>query len=229
MQLYSIRGGTKEELETKKYNIGVGVSLGNKWFTPENVLELTKWSLEYSRESVVVYIADTPYVINIEVREDRSPRSAVASAKKKGKIALSEIKKIFKEALSSDELRRVEYVTWDELIDEKFRRKLAFLYSFFDKNQNFKNRLLEIIREFVSHEARDFSEDKLIRLSHYIIEELPELINRVKIGNITYDAYAYPHDTEIARLVDKIQKGEEFPEIKAAIMDAEPKVFLEVR
>ncbi|MFA5872225.1 MAG: tRNA-dependent cyclodipeptide synthase [Parcubacteria group bacterium] len=229
MQLYSIRGSTKEELEAKRYNIGVGVSLGNKWFTPENVLELTKWSLKYTRESVVVYIADTLHAINIEVRQAQSPENAREIARKKGQVSLREIQKLFNSEFSPEQLGKISYVTWDNLVDEKFKQKLVFLYSYFEKDQNFRNRLVEIIRGFVSREARSFSGEKLIRLSHYIIEELPELVNRVKIGDIFYDAYAYPYDTEVTRLIDNIQKGTEFPEIKEVIMDTEPKIFLEVR
>jgi hypothetical protein len=46
MKLYSIRGGTVKELNEKQYQIGVGVSLGNKWFSIENTAELVKWSLQ---------------------------------------------------------------------------------------------------------------------------------------------------------------------------------------
>ena len=68
MKLYSIRGGNEFDLNAKKYNIGVGISLGNKYFTPENIAEAVRWSLQYSRESVIVYVADSIHAINLEVR-----------------------------------------------------------------------------------------------------------------------------------------------------------------
>jgi len=46
MKLYKIRGGTEEELYKRNYNIGVGISLGNKWFSAENILGLVEWSLK---------------------------------------------------------------------------------------------------------------------------------------------------------------------------------------
>ena len=46
MQLHKIRGGDKEQLEKGEYTICVGISLGNRWFTTENIIELIRWSLK---------------------------------------------------------------------------------------------------------------------------------------------------------------------------------------
>lgn len=62
-----------------------------------------------------------------------------------------------------------------------------------------------------------------------VIEELPEVLARTPIKGMTFDAYAYPFDGELPELVERIQRGDIFPEIKESIMDTEPKVFLEVR
>ncbi|MBR9704328.1 hypothetical protein GOV12_02870 [Candidatus Pacearchaeota archaeon] len=34
-----IRGSTKEEVKSNKFNIYIGISLGNKWFTKDNIGE----------------------------------------------------------------------------------------------------------------------------------------------------------------------------------------------
>ena len=49
------------------------------------------------------------------------------------------------------------------------------------------------------------------------------------MNGVECDAYVYPFDGELVVLTEKIQRGELFPEIKKAIMDTNPKVFLEVR
>ena len=69
MELKKIRSGNKDLLINKEYNIGVGISLGNKWFTPENIFGLIEFSLEYTKRRVVVYVADTIHAVNIEIRE----------------------------------------------------------------------------------------------------------------------------------------------------------------
>jgi len=58
---------------------------------------------------------------------------------------------------------------------------------------------------------------------------MPEVICRVPIKGYACDACVYPFDGELTQFVEQVQKGEIFPEIKANILDTEPKVFLEVR
>lgn len=229
MELYLVRGGSKRDLEDKKYNIGVGVSIGNKWFTPKNVLGLVQWSLKFTKERVVVYVADTIHAINVEVRRKRSRESSLKYAKQQGKTFLKNIKNVLEESMSPTELKKVLYATWDDIVDEEYEQKIALLRSFFEKDIPFRKKIVGITREHLSTENKQFTEEQTLRLSEYIIEELPELLNRVPIGGFVYDACAYPFDSEVTKLVEQIQKGEVFSEIKRSVMDTEPKVFLEVR
>jgi tRNA-dependent cyclodipeptide synthase len=229
MKLHLIRGGSREDLENRKYNIGVGISLGNKWFTPENILGLIKWSSRYTKENVVVYVADTIHAINVEVRKRKSYEVALKHVVKEGTAILDCVKQISNKSLSPEALNRISFATWSDIVDERYRQKVIFLYSFFEKNIVFRKKLISLVKSHLKKEKRSFSEKEIIRLSHYIIEELPEVLNRVKINNVIYDAYAYPFDGELPIFVEQIQRGEVFPEIKTAIIDTEPKVFLEVR
>ncbi len=229
MQLYKIRGGNIEELNQKKYTIGVGISLGNKWFTLENIIELVEWSLLHTKDKVIVYIADSIHAINLEIRKKISPEKASKLADEMGREVLNEVKSEIKRRFSQEKVEKIVYVRWQDLVGESYRNKLDYLRFFYKKDDEFRNTIHSIIRNFVSKENREFSNDEINRLGEYVIEEMPEVINRVNMAGIICDAYAYPFDGDLARLVEKIQKGEIFPEIKENIMDTEPKVFLEVR
>ncbi len=229
MQLYKIRGGNIEELNQKKYTIGVGISLGNKWFTLENIIELVEWSLLHTKNKVIVYIADSIHAINLEIRKKISPEKASKLADEMGREVLNKVKSEVKRRFSQEKVEKIVYVRWQDLVDESYRNKLDYLRFFYKKDDEFRNTIHSIIRNFVSKENREFSNDEINRLGEYVIEEMPEVINRVNMAGIICDAYTYPFDGDLARLVEKIQKGEIFPEIKENIMDTEPKVFLEVR
>ncbi len=228
MQLYKIRAGYTEDLENKKYNIGVGISLGNKWFTPENILGLVEWSLEYTRENVIVYVADSIHALNIEVRKRRSVEYSRTEAKKQGAEIMSETSKLLKNELPEEENSKIIFAFWDDLTDEKYKEKVAYLYKLFGTNLLFRNAVLGIVKNHVEDETRLFSEEDFKKLSYYILEELPEVLTRCPAKGIVYDAYTYPFDGELPIFVEKLQKGEIFPEVKSNIMDTEPKVFLEV-
>jgi len=229
MNLHSIRGGSKQDLESNEYNIGVGISLGNKWFNVENIIDLVKWSLLYSKDKVVVYVADSIHALNIEARSGVSNEKAMRKALEMGNTILEEVKnKIDNEFSESDKLK-IEYVHWDELKDEAYNSKLKFLYEYFENNLEFKNAILDIVKDHLSKEVRTFEESEINLMAYYILEELPECVSRVKIGTIAHDAFAYPTDGQLTDFVERIQNGETFPEVGKRILDTEPKVFLEVR
>ncbi len=229
MKLYAIRGGNKEDLEQKRYTIGVGISLGNKWFSIENIVELVAWSLQYSKDKVIVYVADSIHAINLAARNGIPYAKALAKANKQGDEILATIREAVERRFSPEEVVRIMYVTWDEIADEKYREKVAFLKSLYSTDADFQNSITAIVRNFTQKEDRVFSEEKILRLGEYILEELPEVLCRVLMRGIVCDAYTYPTDGELTMLVEQIQKGDKFPIIKEKLLDTEPKVFLEVR
>jgi len=229
MNLHSIRGGSQKELEDKKYNIGIGISLGNKWFTTENIIELVEWALQYSKDKVIVYVADLIHAINLEVRNKIPYEKALEKADKKGNKILGEVKSEILKKISVESANRIIFVKWSEIVDDKYKQKTEYLMSIYGKETDFQNSIHNLVKSFTAKEKRQFSDTEIHRLGEYIVEELPEVINRVQMGGIFCDAYAYPFDGELPKLVEDIQKGQLFPEIKEKIMDTEPKVFLEVR
>ncbi len=229
MNLYKIRGGTEQELLDKKYNIGIGISLGNKWFTPTNILEQIKWALQYTHEYVVVYVADLIHAINLEVRNDISHERAVRVSVNKGEKILQEVKNLIETSLAESDKQKIRYATWSDLLTVDYVQKTKYLYDLYEQDENFRERLHSIVRGYTANEAKSFSESEIHRLGMYIIEELPEMVARVPIKDMAYDANAYPHSSGVVELVDEIQQGLAFSEIKEKIMDTEPKVFLEVR
>ncbi len=229
MKLYSIRGGNKGDLENKKYTIGIGISLGNKWFTVDNIIELIKWSLQYSKDKVIVYVADSIHAINLEIRSKISFEKALQKANNMGDKILNDVKLQVDKDFSEKEKINIIYVKWDQIDDENYKKQVEYLKSLYNYNVDFKNTIYDVVKNFTSKEERIFSEKEINHFGDYIIEEFPEVINRVPMANIICDAYTYPFDGELTKLAEQIQKGEKFPEIKKNIMYGEPKVFLEVR
>ena len=134
MQVHKIRGGSKKSFLNKEYNIAIGISLGNKWFTIENVIELTKFVLPYTKDFLVIYVADTLHAINIEVRNRKSKESAVTKAGKMGEEFISILKERLRDELSNEIIQKIYYKKWDDLVTESYREKLDYLYSVYESN-----------------------------------------------------------------------------------------------
>lgn len=228
LKLGLLRGGTISELETKKYTIGVGISLGNKWFTPENIVEAIKWALEFSKDKVVVYIADSIHGINLSVRNRMTLEKATKRSVEAGAELFEKVKEILT-GLSPEQLKRIIFVKWDEIVDERFKEKLAYLESLYENDKNFKETIHSLVRGHTSKESRAFSEEDIHRFGKYIIAEMPEFLGRVPMKEIVVDAYTYPTDNTLTKFAEQIQKGEVFPEIRDKVLDTEPKVFIELR
>jgi tRNA-dependent cyclodipeptide synthase len=228
MELINIKGGSEDVLNNKGYIIGVGISLGNKWFSVDNILDSIKWALRFSKKEVVVYVADSIHSINLIVRSRKSQSSALRIALKEGEELFEKIKEKIKE-LDQNDIERLVFVKWDEIVDEKFSDKLSYLRSRYEEKGVFQDAIHKIVRNHTAKEDRYFSDEDIHALGSYIIEELPECLTRVSMKGIVVDAYMYPNDNSIVELVEKIQKGDIFPEIRDRIMDTEPKVLLVVR
>ncbi len=229
MELHTIRGGTREELENKKYNIGIGISLGNKWFTPQNIVELVRWSLNYSKNKVVVYVADSIHSINEEVRGRMSTKRAMMRSTRMGAEIIQSTKLLIENSFPKEIQDKIVYVTWNEIVNATYEKKMAYLIELFYTSNQFSKKIKNIVKSSVVNEKRKFSEEDVEKLSTYILSEMPEIICRVQMKEFECDAYVYPFDGELTQLAEQIQKGEIFPEIRENVMDTEPKVFLEVR
>lgn len=228
MELYGIFGGTKEDLESRAYNIGVGISLGNKWFTIENTLGLIKWALKYTRKEVIIYVADSIHAINLEVRREWTKEKAIAIADQMGTDFLSAVKDEVNKTFTNSDAKRIRCVKWNQL-DPSNLEKVAYVYSYAESHRDFRNQIESIVREFTSKEQRKFNDVEIKRLGDYLIEELPEQICRINMDGEECDAFAYPYSSSVTAFFEDIKQGKIFPEIRENIMDTEPKVFLEVR
>lgn len=230
MELRMIRGGTYQDLHSRNYNIGIGISLGNKWFTPENIKGLVEWSLDHTKGYVLVYVADGLHAINVEVRNRKSPERAREIALSLGKSILDATEKLIAEQPSlAGQHSRIFYANWDDVLTPEYKEKLSYLETKYKYDQAFRNTILGFIEDMTKHEQKRFSDVEKEKLGTYLLEEMPEVLARVPVKGLSYDANAYPYDSEFLKLVEEIQRGNIFPEIRENIIDTEPKVFLEVR
>jgi len=229
MELYKTRGCNKNDIELKKYNLGVAISLGNKWFTSENIIELITWALPHTREYVVVYVADSIHGINLSVRNKLSDKHAEEVAIRYGEDLMQKIKEKVKVTFNKEEQSKIVYAKWNDIADAKYKEKVKYLYTLYNSNSEFRNYIENFIKEWISKEKRAFTENQINTFGKYIIEEIPELMIQVPASGIMFEAYIYPHESKLTQFVEKLQNGEIFPEIKENILDDKPKIFLEVR
>ncbi len=208
MEIRKIVGATKGEIETKKFNIFIPISLGNKWFTEKNIEKYLIWALEKSKDKVLVVIADKLHQINVEVKDHYSFEKAKRKVERISVKLEKEIKEIVNNFNSQDK-ERIKILRWEDIDKE---RKYLFIkneiYLEFNTNKDFRETILEIVRESIAKiENRNFSENEIVKLSEYVLNELPVFLYGVEHEGKLYNLHPYPVFTKICKLVNEIQRG----------------------
>jgi tRNA-dependent cyclodipeptide synthase len=235
MRIDNYLNTTKQDIENRNFNIWVGISLGNKWFTQENIKEYILWSLDHSKDGVMVVIGDTLHAINLEVLSTMKKETALAKAIKLGGEKLFEVQKLIRE-LPESEQKRIEIARWDEVTDsEEYRNNFQVFKNEYDTNDQFRNKILQIVKEGRPDRQSTISklnQDKLDRLAEYVLTELPILVNGItsKITGHVYTAIIYPGISDLDYLKVGLNNKTEFPELadkliiqnKIAVLDAYP-------
>lgn len=229
MKLRKIHNGTRKELVSRQYAIGVGVSLSSRMFTAARILEMIKWSIPFTADVVVVYVADSIHSINMVVRSGLRQEVAVERSIAKGSETLQCIRDLAEQSLPKYDLAKIVYATWSDVSDKKYQEKVDFLYKAYGMNVSFREHVKSVVREWLRGEERKFSDLEIEKFGFYVLEELPELVGRVPIKGIVCDAYIYPQASALTQFVEDLQNGVIFPDIGQQILDTNPKVFLEVR
>ena len=84
------------------------------------------------------------------------------------------------------------------------------------------------MKEHLQKFNENYSEEKIIRLGEYIIDELPELLHGFIFKNTLYNCYIYHYDSLLTKTVEKIYNKESFPELYKKL-DIKQNVFVELK
>src|SRR3989338_150961 len=210
MEITNYFNTTKECVEANKFNIFIGISLGNKYFSKENIKDYLLWALENTKEKVAILIPDKIHSINYEVRNKYSKERAENLAFREGE----KVKEVVENILSEMELEKralVNILKWESIETNEHKSMVEILHKEFENNKDFRNSILEIVKENIQSEKLTDSDYE--KLATYPLEELPMLVSGIEYDGIAYDLLPYPGISKIDHLAIDLQEGKNFPEI----------------
>lgn len=219
MKIEKYIGTTSKEVESKKYNIWIGISLRNKYFTKENIEKYILWALNNTKEDILIIIADRIEAINIEVLDKYTKLRAFRTALRKGDAKEKEIKEIISK-LSEEKQRAIKIIRWREVNNTKYHDyRIEVLFEEFKKMGEFYNELIKMTKNHWSGGRHTLTLEKLERLAEYYIYEIPLFLNGAKFGGLpekggkTYLLQIYPGLGEFDEFLMDLQEGKRFPEL----------------
>lgn len=233
MRIEKYLNTSKEEVEGKAFNIWIGVSLGNKYFTKDHIRAYIDWALKHAKDRVLVVIGDALHASNLEVLDRRTPEAAMKKALRIGDAKYREIEEIIS-ALPLDQRKKVGLVRWrDAMAAESFKKNSEIIHEAYKNNPHFREEVRSIVR--VGREDRadrlaKLSEVEMDTLCEYILSEIPHFVDGVQCygDGTVYTLLPYPGLSRLDDFFIGLQKGELFPEIaeklsiknKIAILEA---------
>jgi tRNA-dependent cyclodipeptide synthase len=212
MRIATYLNATKEEVGSKKFNIWIGCSLGNNYFTKKHLEEFILWALEHTRENVLVAIPDKIYAINLEVLDGYKPERALRVAIKKGDEKIALVQEIIS-TLTPSQQNLVIIARWHELEQSKYHAyRTKVLFEEFQKKGPFYEYILEVVKENPKVQLKNPSLEGLEKLAEYVLYEIPVFLNGAKYGGKpedggkTYSLIIYPGLGSFDYLCDGLQK-----------------------
>jgi len=216
MRIENYFGTTKEEVESRKYNILIGISLRNKFFNKGNIEKYLLWALKFTKEDVLIVIADRIEAINIEMLDKYSKLRAWKVAMRKGNEKEKEINEIISK-LPSEKQKIIKVIRWREVSNTKYHDyRIEVLFEEFRKKGLFYDKLISMVKKHWSKGKHTLTIERLEKLAEYYLYEIPLFLNGAKYGGLpekggkTYLLQMYPGLGEFDNFLMDLQNGETF-------------------
>jgi tRNA-dependent cyclodipeptide synthase len=203
-------GINEEELNSKSFNIFIGISLGNKFLSKELAEEYLRFALDKSKEKVAVLIADEIDAINWEIFREFSKEEALEKVKNKGE-GLAEMFQniIHKLDRETGKILKVKVIKWSDIKTKNFQSAEKFIAEEYKNNFEFKKRILYFVDEYAKIRKKSLPDKERDKLATYIIAELPTLIQGIEYDKDLYQIVLYPTyvSSGMSEFVLDIQNG----------------------
>ena len=206
---------SKESILNKEHNLWIGYSYGNKWFTPENLSALINLGLEYTKESLLIWIPSRLYATNFKYIENLGRAESLRQAFEIGAERRKEIESIV-EKLPKNEQEKIIIADYDEVLTLKFIAQREILMREFSLQKSFYEIVMDIADEILESRGRTISKDRKENVSLYVLQELPLFLDGVKKvdSEILHTVILYPGFGKLDYLVKRILEDDEFKILK---------------
>jgi cyclo(L-tyrosyl-L-tyrosyl) synthase len=223
---------TREEVEARRHHVWLGISLGNRYFSPEHVGGYIRWALAHTKERVLVVIGDALQAINIEILDSRTPHHAMKRAMTLGDRRHAEVSGLVA-ALPEAERARVRVAHFAEVTGAPaYRQNLAAIEEAYRGHAGFRAHVQAMVRAGRPDHADKIArlpEERLDRLAEYILHELPLYVDGAEAEGEAeaFTLSLYPAHTAIDDLVTGLHDGTLFPDLAARLRLDRPIAMLE--
>jgi tRNA-dependent cyclodipeptide synthase len=206
---------TPQQIDARRWNPYLGISINNKAFTGQYLFAYMDWATDRAKECAAVIIVDIIQHINNQVFDRSTPIAALEKALRKA----HEVRDLCDEAkskLDPEKSARIVILEWTDIIyDESFCGNLSVINEAFSKDQQLRDALISITKRNLGSITNRMDDDQIVTLTQYLINELPELIAGFNHGGIHFNLNVYPG--KIASICAELLKLDSFRRIHSRL------------
>lgn len=182
---------TREEIEARRWNPYLGISIRNRYFTPEAILAFARWGAQNAREGFALLIVDILQRINNEVFERAHPGKAIEKAFRQADPVLESCRCAVA-ALPEELARKVVIVEWADIVDETYAASRKLVFEHYESCPEFRDYMARSVSQNLGGIVDRLREGDLDTLCQYILYEIPEFLRGFVYKGVHYNLCAYP-------------------------------------
>ncbi len=218
MEIKKTFNTTKKEIESKKFNIIVPICLGNKFFVDgtsltENLKEYIHFALKYTKNKLLILIADKIQLTNYLIRNKRnSLQYNLRRVLREGNQIKLNLKKYIK-TLPVGEQDKIEIIQWEEYDKSNplYNKITKVLYNKFKEDKEFRNEIIDIVKTSVVDKG--FSEEEYIKLCNYVLDEFCVCYSGAEYRKLYFGLIIYPFSDSVLKFIINVQNNKIFSEL----------------
>lgn len=215
MTIEETLGVSKESILAKEHNLWIGLSFGNKWFTSENLKELIKLGLEYTKDSLLILVPGRMHATNLRYFDDLSRAEALRKAFEEEDEKLGEVQDIISN-LKEEEQNKIIVAKYDDVLTPTCIKQREELMREFSKQSDFYKLVSEIAQEMLEIRGRTISKERVESAALYVLHELPLFLDGIQKNGVdnVHTVILYPGLGKLDDLVVKILESEQFKSLR---------------
>jgi len=179
------------EMEARKWNPYLGISIRNRYFTQEAILEFTKWGVAHAHTRFALLIVDILQRINNEVLDKAHTGKAVEKAFLQSDPILEYCRKAV-DALPPEQRDKVVIVEWADIVDDAYAWNRALVFEYFESCREFREYITGSVAKNLGNIVARLKDGDLETLCQYVLYEIPEFICGFMFQGLHYNLCAYP-------------------------------------
>lgn len=218
------------DIENRRYNLWLGISIDNKFFTPINIHALIQFALRFTKEKILLLVPGRMHATNYYYFE----KQRRAEALKRGFADEDRVRENLQQiiaTLPTTLQRAITIANYDDISTPRFIKQRETLFREFGRQEKLYTDVLAVTREMVLARKRTPTAHFLESLALYVIQELPLFLDGIQTLNhsTVYNAILYPGMGKLDELVQKIKTEGEYATLRDKLNVQHPSGIVDIQ